>query len=762
MLQVVHLGRIVQDAALYSSFVGKPVVIPDQYVAHRAVFANPGAASKPILLSSYGAPDAAPPPAMETPYFAASVAVKMVDGKAEVTYTITRSDNPAEKRYTSTVTPTTAWRAALTAAMTDFPDRKDQLVNPPDSAGRLQVRSGVRLYGLHLQEVQDALKALPNGQAAFEAAGAALHGVESDASPPLSQPTETSAKASRKRNAAPAATVVVMGDDAVVSSQPAADTAATAATPNGKKGVRQQRRAKAEVVEVHTQEDSSTAPPPAKRRRASAKKAEDGASATSKAAASPAKPAAAVVCPDCGLAGTPFCAATGKPHEVPPCAACGLRTAFCPVSGQPHAGAAQRENRQRGEVHLPGTARKPSRRKSAAAAAAASGEAAAEVTVVSTQEEGGEAVAANAGGKTRKKRGQAPTVDAAADDNGAAVEATARPRRGRKTKKGETENADATAATAPAKTAEDEKQKEDNAAAAVPVVDAGDIPLLEAVKESIYIYPPLRPPLVAKDHHRAAQLLQEGWKAQYGDGPVLPPAVAAVPLAFVPAKRATAAAGRRGRKAAGGGGGVEAVKEEEGEEKPHDNDGELAAAEGQAEDAGEHQKETTEDPMSWEGSPTTADAAATLPAAQPSMVHPLEVTQIATSAAGKRLAKFLLQYTSERSQLDLLRNHAASATATTGDGSVKRRGKKAKEPEDGAEEEGGVSSSQPPKQQRVEKMETEDGSTDAAATAAVAAAQSEEEAEAKVAETEEKSDEAGDAAVEVGEFAENEGEAQEM
>lgn len=72
--------------------------------------------------------------------------------------------------------------------------------------------------------------------------------------------------------------------------------------------------------------------------------------------------APAVVCADCGLAGTPFCAATGKEHATPaPCLRCGLTSTFCPVTGEQHQGVASRPNRRRGEVKLP--ASNSSRRK---------------------------------------------------------------------------------------------------------------------------------------------------------------------------------------------------------------------------------------------------------------------------------------------------------------------------------------------------------------------------------------------------------------
>ncbi|KPA86827.1 hypothetical protein ABB37_00882 [Leptomonas pyrrhocoris] len=771
MLQVVSMGEIVQDPACYAVLAGKPIVFPDHYTINRAVFVSPTSNAKPTLLykdTSTG--DAAA--AMDKPFFVATVTVIAAtadtDG-ATLHFHIIRSDNPTEKVYKATKSATTVWRVALEDAARDFPDQKEQLLATCDSQGRLQV-NGVRFYGLHMKEVQEELMALPGGAAAFQNAAAAMVAAKQQhqqqtghdhTSPPASQPSQATTKAAKKKLSSPSPSRVVPKAKPAsrkrTSRPTSADMAASPASTNGvtvtsvvedvpsvsnsqpppvvavvtPTKTKRPRKPKADGAAashepsvtvreaIEGTEDVSGAALPAKRRRPSVK--QNSTMNSSGVGVAPAS-APAAVCPACGLAGTPFCAATGKPHDVPPCPACGLHTAFCPVSGQPHAGAMQRENRQRGEVHLPGTSRKP-RRKAAAGKAgppAAIDESVAEVTVVSTQDGSGNLASGDAATQQKQPRKRRVRTPSTAEGSGAAEggaadalavaataqgDAPARTRRGRKRVKEEAAAATAAVASASGNATDPAGGATSTAAAtsangaaampaAPPVVLEGDQSLFELAKESIYLYPPLRPPLSTREHHKAALLLQESWKAQYGEGPVLPPAVAAVPLAFVAVKRAVGAAEARGGRATaskgrrrGRGGDDDAaptttVKEEEGNHKINDNESAKVSNPDDARDAaaqeppaeGTEGEENRTARSSAVGSPTTASTAS---AALPSMVHPLEVMQLSSSAAGKRLVRFLLQYASERSQFDLLRSNAA-AVAAAGGGAEKKKSTKGK------------------------------------------------------------------------------------
>lgn len=752
MLKVTSIGAVVPDTTHHGVNLGKPILYPDGFAVERAVFVAAGAPAASKVSLAYkdptGSAAAAPVASDGEPYFTG--AIHWVDGQPN--FSVSRSDRPVDRTYTDTLSATTVWRKALEDAEADFPSRAAELQVPRNAKGRFQI-SGIRLYGLHMREVIAELASLPGGQAALDAAVAAAAATASSATaaPSLStaeldgqstsllsapgsrSQSQSNAKRSRavspepkaSTKAKPSASSAARGSKSrATTSRPASvetvpssagvsvisigDTQplAEAALLSPVKTKRRTAAKKAEAASAEASapaaadEGSGAAAAPAKRRRTSSRKRIDDADASTPAAApAPAAPSssssaarAVVLCPDCGLAGTPFCATTGRPHLPPPCSSCGLTTAFCPITGEPHAGTVLRENRQRGEVHLPGATRKPRRRLSAgtAGSAAPPAGAMAEVTVVSTQDGNGAdapgsapaasassaADTAGAAKKPRRKRaraegeeGQAASVSGAEPGgegaatttarDGAAPEKAGRGRRPRKTKSGDTAAAAADAAvtegTAPADGAEPVRPAE--------AVAAPPPPPPPPAEEPAYTYPPLRPPLTTRERNKAVHLLQEGWKAQYGDGPVLPPAVAAVPLALVPARRPAATQrGKKGRGSggAGGGGAPNADEDEEAEEtgQPHPHaDGEAGAEEGDDREPGKSGL------SSAVGSP-----ASTTIAALPSMVHPLEVTQFSTSAAGKRLSRFLVQYTSERTLFDLLRNAAAAAGATAGAG----------------------------------------------------------------------------------------------
>ncbi|KAG5476663.1 hypothetical protein CUR178_03836 [Leishmania enriettii] len=705
MLNITSIGTVVPSSSHHGTMLGKPIIFPDGYTIERAVFAPPQGsahASKPVFTYKASLNASAAPTKVE-PYFTATIC--WVDGHP--TFSITRSDNPAERTYTDSKSATTVWRKALEDAVKDFPTRQTELGAPTDSKSRLQV-NGIRLYCLHLKEVHDELVSLPGGRGAFEAAAAASCAApapsavaavtaeldtrstsllsasgsqsqsqertqcrravspmpKSSLNPPAvafssarssKQQATPSRRASVDKDTSPSASTACVGATDIIDNQPLAGGSAVSSP-------KKRRTRQPKVI-------GEPANPFRPQRVSRNGKCQETALAP---AAAPALAAFEVVCPDCGLSRAPFCAATGRLHLPPPCPTCGLTTAFCPVTGQPHAGAARRENRQRGEVHLPNATRRPRRRvakqppEAQAAAAGPDGE----VAVVVTQGGGSSAAVVVGEGeesskKIRRKRQRAEDGRKQARGNGADVsgagttEKSARARRARKVK-------GAAAVAAPpsealAEGAEAVKGESVFAFSTAEVVQA--TPVL--VEEPAYTYPPLRPPLTLREHHKAAHLLQESWKAQYGDGPVLPAAVAAVPLALVPAKRVAAAGASRRRKgrcgAAGGGANGEEGKRSEDDEDGGEETG-GAPAKGGDDNGDTGDRDTAKSGLSSAGGSPASTTAAALPLT--TMVHPLEVTQLATSVAGKRLTRFLVQYTSERALFDLLKN--SSTTADSG------------------------------------------------------------------------------------------------
>ncbi|GET89445.1 hypothetical protein, conserved [Leishmania tarentolae] len=724
MLNITSIGTVMQTSTHHGVMFGKPVIYPDGYTVERAVFSSSqlpvAQAGKPIFTYKALSTTSAVP--LDEPYFTA--AIHWVKGQP--TFTITRSDSPAEKIYTDSKSATTAWRKALQDAMKDFPSRQAELPVPMDSKSKLQV-NGIRMYGLHLKDVHDELLALPGGQTAFDAAAAAAASAgpaisteaagaaELDAhstsllSPPGSQPqaktqrlhtisptpkssaksspkAHSSARSSKRRttptrrasvdkDGSPATSTVDVGTTVIISSSSLTDGAAI--IPEKRQRTHRSKgpnkaAATPEPTAAITEETAEiTAAAPAKRRRTSSKKPSETVRAP---AVAPTPVLVTVVCPDCGLGDTPFCSTTGKPHVPPPCTVCGLTTAFCPVTGQPHIGAVQRENRQRGEVHLPGAARKSRRlvSKHLPGVHAAAGSEGTTMAVAGAEDDGSAVDAVKGAGaakKLRQKRlrNEGEAKRASGDDADAfemgTTEKPARARRARKTKDGA-----AAAAPSSESVVEGTTVMRDGTAVASPaavVVKSPPAP----VEEPAYTYPPLRPPLTPREHHKAAHLLQENWKVQYGDGSVLPAAVAAVPLAFVPAKRmAAAGANRRGRGHGGASGG--GASGEDGKQSDDDEDGgEEETGSARAKDRDEdgdviiNRSNTKGSLGSAVGGPTPTTAAAV---AFPKMVHPLEVTQLATSVAGKRLSRFLLQYTSERTFFDLLKNSSSAADGSAG------------------------------------------------------------------------------------------------
>lgn len=711
MLNITCIGTVVQTSTHHGVMFGKPVIYPDGYTMERAVFSSSKqpAAQAPKATFAYKAPSTTSAVVLkDEPYFTATI--RWVSGQP--TFTITRSDSPTDKTYTDSKSATTAWRKALEDAVKDFPGRQAQLPVPADPKSKLQV-NGIRLYGLHLKDVHDELLPLPGGQAALDAAAASAaaratstvtavaaeldarstsllssHGSRSQ-SPTKTQPCHTtsptpkstskqpaeahsSARSSKRRtdpsrrasvdkDASPAASTAGVSATVIIGSQPLTDGAAIIPEKRRRtrrpKGLDEATATPESIAAIGGETAAIMTAAPVKRRRTSSKKSLGTARAL---AVAPAPVAVTVVCPDCGSGDTPFCATTGKPH----------------------AGAVQRENRQRGEVHLPGAARKLRRRASkqplgAHAAAGAGGEVKA-VIVTGAEDDGSAVDAGNVAAAARKPRRKRLRADneakqASGDGPGASADGTkekpTRARRARKTK-------DGTAAAAPSSEslAEGTTVIRGDTAVVSPVAVVVEAPPVPA-EEPAYTYPPLRPPLTLREHHKAAHLLQESWKVQYGDGPVLPAAVAAVPLALVPAKRVAAAGANRRRKghggaAVGGAGGEEGKQSDDDEDGGEEETGGARSKDGDDDGDPNVDKDTAKSGLSSAvGSPTSTAVAAV---GVPTMVHPLEVTQLATSVAGKRLSRFLVQYTSERTFFDLLKNSSSAADGSAGRKTPKR------------------------------------------------------------------------------------------
>lgn len=693
MIRIKALGSIVHGAEFVTCIQGKPFLIPVGYEIERPVFdetlpedhsddngnnnnkkkrKNP---SEIVLAFKAGEGEG---PKSDALFFTATIDKVGGPGTGSTErprYTVTRSDDPARKRYTSDKAMRSAWRLAVAEAERDFPDKKDKTIGTRDAKGVLQV-NGMRLFALSYNEVALEINALPGAPAALEAFARPPHGsspadgadataeaveprVDEDAAdaPLTSQGTAkaprpprvplVTAEGGRKRTSrsssgqavAAARGAAAEGGDGNAVSPPSSQK---------KRGGRSAASAPQtqDTAEVVVEDREEGQPPLKKRARKLSAKGSDAAGPVGP----PAPPAA---CPDCGLVGTPFCAATGTPHPPPVCALCGLSTAFCPVSGHPHAGPPARLNRQRGEVHLP--SRASARRKKPAAvhaAAAASEDGVAEVTVIATQEDGGTRPAGKRGAKRMRASGDAEEeAPPSAQEEGAAP--AAKKLRG---KRGAAKST--TADTAPS--------------AGQTTLDASVVPIPEdPLPPKEYKYAPLRPPLSASEQHRAAHLQAKRWKEK-PEQEGCPPHIAALHLPLVayrsPRPAAAAASARRKKKGDAAGGDEVDNEEETGKEPRCEEDN----GNDEDDDKDKAKKEDDESMAS-----TKKERKASLPSVV--MVHSLEVPDAATSASGKRFLRFLQQYTSERTKGDLLRaaasdRKAAAAAARKGSGSLKAEG----------------------------------------------------------------------------------------
>lgn len=414
------------------------------------------------------------------------------------------------------------------------------------------------------------------------------------------------------------------------SSQAEAEAEAKPATATRKRQrsekAKKKEEAEKEETEANETADKGEKPPP-KRRRKKASDAETPAPVPTAAAADAVPPAAApsLACPDCGLTNTPFCAATGKRHAVAaPCPLCGLTTTYCAMTGKPHEGSGQAAG-----------AVKKTRKRSTAKAAAATEAAATVPTEV--QEEG-----TVVGSQKKSGRKGTPKEKSPKKEKNTEAKKERKPR----AKKG---SATASAPTpSPATTGE---AAEAGAAAAAPQPPVPDTNTLlsflrpqEPEVPKAYEYPPLRPPLSASDHHKSAALLAKSLKEkeeQSEGGAGLAPALSSqIPFQMRLVKK-TVTRGRRKKSAVAG----------------------AAAAAADNDNGNNNEGDNEEDNTRGETSEKTHDEG---PVSTSGFVHPLEVFNVGTSAAGKRLVKFLTQYTSERAMADALRAASKSATAASG------------------------------------------------------------------------------------------------
>lgn len=719
MLRVQTLGTIVHDAAFACRVLGKTALIPVGYEAERAAFlAEPALKkrNKPAnIILAYKSPADVSPFPEDDIYFTATVQQSLSTGTTTSTpiFTVTRSDDPAKKRYTGDKSPATVWRAAVEALEADFPDRRElQAVAIRDAKGN-HVINGPRLFGYVYSEVMEEVLKLPGAAEAI-----AAFPPSATAPPTAAAVPKPVAKPAAKRSArgSKAATPALSQQDVEIEMQmvptinvagtPSQGTTTTTRKPAEKHTSRagaaaSSSSAAATAPPSQTADCGGGAPAGKKRSRKSsvAAAANDGdassttgeAPAMKRARKAPTTAAAAattdtssVVCADCDLAGSsPFCSATGRPHAAPACPLCGLTSAFCPNTGQPHAGAVLRPDRARGEVRLPGKTAAPRKRKAATTTTTTTGggsdtaDGVGEVTVIASQgsgtaPDGTTTTTAAKGKKPRAKRarkGAAPAEGQRTLDGSLVAMGT-----------GELSFAMITAQLPPA--------------------------LEEPPKPKEYEYAPLRPPLSQIDQRKAAALLLTTWTetpaapagavdedASSNSGAttgaaaagaeagvatvgkiVLPPHVAALHLPLVayrvPRPAAANGTGRRGKaaKPAKGSGGGE---DGDGSGNEEDTTAVLLGSDNDNEEEGEGEGE-------GEGN-GKKKAAARKPApkaAPPAvvMIHPLEVREVSTSAAGKRLTKFRLQYTSERTKHDQLRSADTDRKSTS---STTASGKKA-------------------------------------------------------------------------------------
>ncbi|AYU79685.1 hypothetical protein LdCL_260014000 [Leishmania donovani] len=739
MLNITCIGTVVHTSTHHGAMFGKPVIYPDGYTMERAVFSSSqqpaGQAPKPTF--TYKAPSATSAAALrDEPYFTATIrwvkgqptfTITRSDNPTDKTYTDSKSATTAWRKALEDAIKDFPGRQAQLPVPADsksklqvngirlyglhLKDVHDELLALPGgqaafdaaaaSSAAALAASTVTAVAAELDARSTSLLSSHGSQSQSQSQSQAKTQrrhtnsptPKSSAKPPAEAHSNarsskrratSSRRASVDKDVSPAASTAGVSATVIIGSHPLTDGAAIIPEKRRRtrrpKGLDEATATPESVAAIDGEAAAIMAAASVKRRRTSSKKSSETARTR---AVAPAPVTVTVVCPDCGSGDTPFCATTGKPHLPPPCISCGLTTAFCPVTGQPHAGAVQRENRQRGEVHLPGAARKPRRRVSkqppgAHAAAGADGEVTA-VTVTGTEDDDGSAVDAGKGAvaarKPRRKRPRPEDEAKQASGDGAdasAVVPTAQPARARRVRK--TKDGAAAAAPSSESFAEGTKAIRSDAAVASPAAVVVEAPPAPA-EEPAYTYPPLRPPLTLREHHKAAHLLQESWKVQYGDGPVLPAAVAAVPLALVPAKRVVAAGANRRRKghggaAGGGAGGEEGKQSDDNEDGGEEETGGARAKDGDDDGDVNIDRDTAKSGLSSAvGSPTSTAVAAV---AVPRMVHPLEVTQLSTSVAGKRLSRFLVQYTSERTFLDLLKNASSAADGSVGRKTSKR------------------------------------------------------------------------------------------
>ncbi|CCW70179.1 unnamed protein product [Phytomonas sp. Hart1] len=210
---------------------------------------------------------------------------------------------------------------------------------------------------------------------------------------------------------------------------------------------------------------------------------------------------------------------------------------------------------------------------------------------------------------------------------------------------------------------------------------SGNAPLSqnsEPLKPEGYVYPPLRAPLPPNEQHRADALWMTKFKGSFDSasslqdqgptagradpkqGDALPACVAAIRLPSVPYQRRALPT----KKPHG-----TPIKDEDKERSDASTDAfiqtDLASGRNETPVVG---GENTEQPIPPKKGPPASHHALK---GTTIMVHPLQLSEPLTSAAGKRLTKFLCQYTSERSKLELLRS---STTRNSGGSSKKESG----------------------------------------------------------------------------------------
>lgn len=354
MLRVTSLGRVITAPGFYVFHQHKATIYTVGYRVEVPVFGKLGTEEKGvcIALNAHSSSDPSLLPWATTQitstvdelFLVVSVSADNEEEPVEPVFSVVRSDDSNEATlkqvFTCRKNPNKAIRDALESIERDYPNYKDRIHCTRDTKGGFVIH-GPRFLGVSLKPVQLAFQQLPLGPLAFQQAQEVFAS---------KNPSSTSTPASGGDGASKSASIIV--DKGVVAEGP---------SDSAKESYRSSsRRSSRSNIAAMSASPSSHTPSLAKTNRGVSAACGPRASAEEEVVVvsrrlSGVMPSTNLfVCPDCKQSSTPFCAVTGEPHLPPPtCPDCGLSSAYCPMTGKPHPGAAVRLGRKRGEVHLP-------------------------------------------------------------------------------------------------------------------------------------------------------------------------------------------------------------------------------------------------------------------------------------------------------------------------------------------------------------------------------------------------------------------------